>query len=176
MNNFSSEILRTSAAFKLDPDLVAAQVMIESGSDEWAFKPEPRYQYFWDVSTRKPFRAVTDAELLAKTPPIDFPCLAGSQSQEWLGQQTSWGLLQIMGAVARENGFRGAFLSELCDPVTNLTLGCGHLAELLQWAQGNFDQALAAYNGGKGGNITPPFRNQAYADKIMNTWRHLRAS
>jgi soluble lytic murein transglycosylase-like protein len=28
-------------------------------------------------------------------------------------------------------------------------------------------RALAAYNGGKGGNITPPYRNQPYADKVL---------
>lgn len=173
MNNYSGEILTTAASFKLDPDLVAAQVHVESGGDPWAWNPEPAYRYFWDVKKRAPFRAVTTLEILSETPPMDFPCLLGDNDQEWWAQQASWGLLQLIGAVAREHGFRGNYLSELCDPVLNLTLGCKHLSELLDWAKGNTTQALAAYNGGKRGNEAAPFHNQVYASRVLNARRIL---
>lgn len=173
MTSYSSEILTTAATFKLDPDLVAAQVQVESGADAWAWNPEPRYRYFWDVKNNRAFRAVTDAEIGSEVPPSDFRCLAGDPDQEWWGQQASWGLLQLMGAVARENGFTGNYLTELCDPVVNLSIGCNHLSELILWAKGNVPQALAAYNGGKGGNSVAPFRNQSYADKVLKVRKTL---
>lgn len=168
MNNYGGEILIAASSFKLDPDLVAAQVQVESGGRAWAWNPEPAYRYFWDVKASAPFRKVTTLEALSENAPQDFPCLAGDKDQEWWAQQASWGLLQIMGAVAREHGFKGLYLTELCDPVINLTLGCKHLSELLDWAKGNTTQALAAYNGGKGGNNALPFRNQVYADRVLN--------
>ena len=36
----------------------------------------------------------------------------------------SWGLMQVMGQVAREMGFDGTFLSALCDPEQGLAIGC----------------------------------------------------
>jgi soluble lytic murein transglycosylase-like protein len=38
---------------------------------------------------------------------------------------------------------------------------------LLRWADGDEERALAAYNGGKGGNSVRPFRNAAYAAKVL---------
>ena len=36
----------------------------------------------------------------------------------------SWGLMQVMGQVARETGFDALFLSALCEPVQGLAVGC----------------------------------------------------
>lgn len=160
-----------ATAHAIDPVLVTALTRVESDGNPWAWNPEPKYRYFWDVSRRAPFRAVQPDELLAKTPPPDFPTLRGDRDQEWWGQQASWGLMQIMGGVARERGFIGPYLTELCDPTVNLTYGCAYLATLLVWSHGNLRQALAAYNGGKGGNEVPPYRNQAYVDRVFKQAR-----
>lgn len=165
--NFSSEILLATSRFGLDPDLVAAQVQVESNEDPWAWNPEPGYRYLWDVKRWRPFRTLTLQELGDEKPPSDFSSLAGDPDQEWWGQQASWGLMQVMGGVAREKGFRGPYLTMLCDPKTNIALGCQILAELLNWSHGNLDQALSAYNGGKGGNEKEPFRNIDYARKVQ---------
>jgi soluble lytic murein transglycosylase-like protein len=162
------DALRDAArSFGLDPLLVRALVEVESGGDPYAWNPEPGYRYFWDVRKRQPFRPVTAAEVRSKHPPADFVCLAGDPDQEWWGQQVSWGLMQVMGAVARERGFRGRYLPQLCAIASNLTYGCGHLAVLLAWARNDQEQALAAYNGGRGGNSQRPFRNAAYAAKVL---------
>lgn len=170
---YAAEI--TVAAYKhgLDADTLEAQVLVESGGEACAWNPEPRYRYFWNVRARKPFRTVTGAELASKVPPADFPTLAGDPDQEWWAQQASWGLLQIMGAVAREHGLRDPYLTSLCDVTMNLNLGALHLAVLLDWAGGDYARALAAYNGGRGGNERPPFRNQPYADKVFAMRRKL---
>lgn len=147
-------IEHVAAARSLDPNLVEAFVLKESSGDRWAWNPEPRYRYLWNVRTQQPFRALTFAEQASEQPPADFPCLAGDRDQEWWGQQASWGLLQVMGAVAREHGFTGRFLTELCDPGVNLTIGCTVLAQLLTWSGGDIRKAAAAYNGGRGGYTT----------------------
>jgi hypothetical protein len=131
--------------FGLEPALVAAFVMQESGGKPDAWNPEPRYQWFWDVRQQKPFRKVTQAEITSKFPPADFPCLAGDRDQEWWGQQASWGLLQLMGAAARETGCRLEYLTGLCDPTEGLKWGCQWLARLVnRFAAG----AVSAYNAG----------------------------
>lgn len=164
---YSGLILTTAATFKLNPDLLAAQIHVESEGNEYAWNPEPQYRYLWNVRTNTPFRPLTAAEGVSEIPPADFPFLAGDRDQEWWGQQASWGLLQVMGGVAREHGFKSPYLTELCDPVINLTIACQHLSNLLLWSKGDITQALAAYNGGKGGNSKLPFRNQAYADRVF---------
>ncbi|MGH9776079.1 MAG: lytic transglycosylase domain-containing protein [Candidatus Acidiferrales bacterium] len=60
----------------------------------------------------------------------------------------SWGLMQVMGQVAREFGFARIFLSELCDPATGLDIGSKILAHKVSVAQGNLRDALLAWNGG----------------------------
>jgi len=149
----------------LEALLVEALVEQESSGNSWAHNPEPRYRYLWDVSRRKPFRGLTALEIASETPPVDFPTLAGDRDQEWWNQQASWGLMQVMGAVARELGFRGPYLTELCDPRVNLPLGCEKLAQNRIWAGGDVFQALAAYNAGRGGWHSP--QGQAYAASVL---------
>src|SRR3972149_8253567 len=108
----------------LDPKLVTAIIVQESNWNPWAWNPEPRYRWFWDVRKNMPFRKVTDQEILNKFPPSDFSTLSGDRDQEWWAQQASWGLMQIMGAVARECGFRGPYLPAILDPFDNITYGC----------------------------------------------------
>lgn len=163
---YTTEIVAAATTHGLLPAVVEAQVLVESGGHPFAWNPEPRYRYFWDVRRDRPFRAVTSVEVLSKVPPADFPCLAGDPDQEWWAQQASWGLLQILGAVAREHGLLAPYLPQLCDVVTNLDVACAHLAGLVTWAGGDVDQALAAYNGGKAGNSQRPFRTQAYVDRV----------
>jgi soluble lytic murein transglycosylase-like protein len=173
---YREQIEEAAAKHKLDPNLVEAIVVVESSGDPWAWNPEPHYRYLWDVRRSRPFRRLTPAEIASQIPPSDFSALAGDRDQEWWAQQASWGLMQIMGAVARENGFKGRFLTELSDPVVNLEYGCKHLAGLMRWAKWNATQALAAYNGGRAGNVTPPYRNQGYANKALKVLEAIRAA
>jgi hypothetical protein len=151
----------------LDPKLVTAMVMVESEGDIGAWNPEQRYRYFWDVKLWKPFRPVTDIEIASEFPPKDFKALKGDPDNEWWAQQASWGLMQVMGAVAREFGFRENYLTGLCrDAGTGLLFGCRVLQGHLKWSRGVVDQAVAAYNGGRVGNDKPPYRNATYIAKV----------
>lgn len=185
---FRAEIETAAEARALDPDLIEALVEQESAGDQNAWNPEPKYRYFWNVRTGRPFRRVSELEVAAKFPPRDFPTLAGDPDQEWWGQQASWGLTQIMGAVAREHGYTGKYLPALCsDVAVNLAIGVEHLAGNIKWAaalyvgleSGRLASAtragLAAYNGGRGGNApTGPLRNGAYADKVLARFHRIR--
>lgn len=168
-----SDALAAAERHGLPPDMVLAVITIESSWEPYAWNPEPRYRYLWDVRQRRPFRALTSDEVTSKFPPSDFSTLAGDADQEFWGQQASWGLMQVMGAVAREHGFRGAYLPMLCDPLLNLEYGCKHLAMQYRWARSNITQTLAAYNGGRGGNVKPPYRNAAYALKVQQKMTNL---
>jgi len=89
-------------------------------------------------------------------------------------QRTSWGLMQIMGAVARERGFRG-WLTELCDPQANLEWGCKHLRWMIDHnnAYGLPDYRIkpedlaAAWNAGKARFVDGKYTNQSYVDRVV---------
>ena len=185
---FAAELEAAAARSSIDPLLLTALVEHESGNDPHAWNPEPRYRYLWNVRTRAPFRRVTELELVSKFPPNDFPTLAGDPDQEWWAQQASWGLTQIMGAVAREHGYRGRYLTALVvDVAANLELGAEHLASQITWARREYvglesgrqalatRAGLAAYNGGRGGNSPKgPLRNATYADRVLEIYRRIR--
>jgi soluble lytic murein transglycosylase-like protein len=164
--DLETKIVLLARAHGLDPALLRAQVATESGGDPWAYNPEQRYVYFWDVDGWKPFRKVTSEESASEYPPRDFPTLAGDRDQEWWAQQASWGIMQVMGAVAREHGYREPWLTRLCDLDVGLLYGCKVMQSLMRWSGGVTDQALAAYNGGRAGNARPPYRNAAYVAKV----------
>lgn len=165
MTGYTCEIASAAERCQLPAALVEALVMVESGGNPWAWNPEPHYRYLWDVVKKRPFRTLTPEERASERPPADFPAVAGDRDQEWWGQQASWGLCQVMGAVARERGFTGPYLPQLCDPQTNLIIGCRHLRAMLEWADGDMEKALGAYNAGIGGYNSALGRQ--YAAKVF---------
>ncbi len=123
----------------LDPYVLAALVQQESAGMSSAIRYEPDYAYLWDVEKNAPFRGA----LNPKTFPTFRPC---SSATEWMAQKTSWGCTQVMGAVAREMGFRGTFLSELTDPTVGVEYGARLLSKLLKKYE--LEDALSSYNAG----------------------------
>jgi hypothetical protein len=166
----------TAAAHGLPVELIAAIVEVESTNNQWAWNPEPAYRYLWDVKRNAPFRSLNAAEVASKRPPADFPALAGDRDQEWWAQQASWGLVQVMGGVARECGFRGPYLTELCEPKTCLEYGCRHLANLHRrfYTRWGWDGVIAAYNAGSPRFNGRVFENQQYVDKVRKALRGAR--
>lgn len=162
-------IQAAAAGSGLPPVLIGALVEQESRGNPWAWNPEPHYSYLWDVKRRGPFRSLTPAEIASERPPADFPTLGGDRDQEWWAQQASWGLMQVMGAVARECGYREPYLPALLDPQTNLEYGCRHLANLKRrFFNGHgWDGVIAAYNAGSPRmDETEQYVNQNYVDQV----------
>lgn len=161
-------IAAQAVAFSLPYNLVHAVVQHESSRDPYAWNPEPPYRYYVNVVTNQPFRKCTPAELASEKPPADFPSGAGARDAEWWGQAASWGLMQVMGAVARELGYKG-HLPGLCDPAAGMKFGCYHLANLRKryFAQFGWDGVVAAYNAGSPRLLESGlFDNQDYVDAI----------
>lgn len=166
---FTQEITAAASRHGLPPDLVTAIVAVESAGNPWAWNPEPRYRYYWDVRTNTFFRAPSPQELASERPPADFRALGGDPDQEWWAQAASWGLMQVMGAVAREYGFEAPYLTKLLDPLPNLEYGCRHLARLRNryLRQHGWDGVIAAYNAGSPRKSEAGlWGNQPYVDKV----------
>ena len=151
------------------PQYVLAIITVESHGNPWAWNPEPKYRFLWNVRTDAAFRKLTAAEIESEIPPFDFPAPAGAdRDAEYWGQSASWGLMQVMGAVAREDGYTDPFLTGLCDPLEGATRGTRHFAGLMG-RYGKAESAIAAYNAGSprylpGGRV---FVNQGYVDKVL---------
>src|SRR5579864_2482097 len=107
----------------LDPALVCAVIEQESAWDAHAIRYEPGFR----------------ARYVA---PLGLP------PTEEVARSISWGLMQVMGQVAREHGFNGKFLSALCDPAAGLDIGCTVLASKLSAAGNDVARGLELWNGG----------------------------
>jgi len=122
---------KAAAAHSLDPALVCAVAEQESGWNPWAMRYEPAFfsKYVAPLYTNNKISA-----------------------SEAYARGFSWGLMQVMGQVAREAGFDALFLSALCDPEHGLAVGCKVLRKKLDAANGDATRALLAWNGGGNAN------------------------
>lgn len=132
------------------PELVCAVIEQESAWNPWAMRYEAGFYGRY-------IEPMLEAHTLKRMSPL---CSIETEAH---GRAFSWGLLQVMGQVARERGFLGAFLSELCDPETGIEFGCRHLTFKIGQAQGNVERALQLWNGG--GNAT-------YSAEVMSRVAH----
>lgn len=150
--------------------IALALVQVESGFNPYGWNPEPKYNYLWDIKNNRPFRRLTAQELACKFPPRDFSAPAGvDPDAEYWGQQASWGLGQLMGANARGLGFKGKFLTELCDPTVGLRLALLHLSKTREQflPRAGWQGVMAAYNAGSPRKADDgTWDNQEYVDKI----------
>jgi soluble lytic murein transglycosylase-like protein len=128
---------RAAAVQSLDPALVCAVVEQESGWNPWAIRYEPLFfaKYVAPLYTNNKVSA-----------------------SEAYARGFSWGLMQVMGQVARETGFDPVFLSSLCDPDQGLAIGCKVLRRKLDSMAGDTLRGLLAWNGGS---------NTAYPAQVL---------
>jgi len=128
---------------EISVDLVLALIWQESAGNEWAIRHEYAYQYFYNY---KDHYALYDRNQSVSGNRIKAQTILGLT--EFFAQSTSWGLLQIMGAAARERGFKARYLSELCDPQANLLFGLKHLHEWgFNYGKLDIKPALTRWNG-----------------------------
>lgn len=133
---------KAAATHSLDPALVCAVIEQESAWNPWAMRYEPAFfsKYVANLYTNNKISA-----------------------SEAYARGFSWGLMQVMGQVARELGFDGTFLSALCDPEQNLAIGCKLLRKKLDAMSGDVTRGLLAWNGGA---------NPAYATQVLARRAH----
>ena len=156
--------------YQLPRDVVLAICRQESNLNRWVTRSEPEFRYLWDCVGNKPYLAHAQ-DLHSCVAPADFHGCPGdgeSATTEWVNQRKSWGLMQPMGSLARELGFRGP-LGQLLDIPTNLDVGCRHLVELhgKYFPKFGWSGVYAAYNSGSPALDGKQFKDQAYVDGVI---------
>lgn len=127
---------QTAAAHGIDPVLVCAVVEQESEWEPAALRYEPAF-FTKYIMPQYAANKISATEAHARG--------------------FSWGLLQLMGEVAREEGYTGHMV-DLCQPAIGLDRGCIHLSKKLDQHHGDVTLGLLAWNGGS---------NQMYPQEVI---------
>jgi hypothetical protein len=143
-DSINSNIVQLASLFKFDPELIAAFVEVETSGLSFRVRHEPSWHYF-------------------VTPEKFAPMMGITLDTEKVLQSCSWGLMQIMGSVARERGFYSD-LPRLTDNYLGIYYGCCQLNYLRTKFNYSRDELISAYNAGH-----PTKSNQSYVDKV-NYW------
>lgn len=141
----------------LDWRLVAAICQTESGGNAWAIRFEPQYKWFWKI------------EECAKAAKASEPTMRSMQA-------TSWGLMQVMGAVAYENGFpKNQFVTRLLVPSESIEYGCRLLSKLWN-REHQTDRMIASYNAGsvRVDPVSGKIVNEFYINKVLGLMGSIR--
>ena len=149
---YADLIAAAAARHQLPAALISAICRVESSFNPHAIRYEPDFFSTYIMPCK-----------LKEVPPCSF-------RTEQRARAMSWGLMQIMGQVARERGFAGIFLSELCLPEVGIDYGCRQLRHLADryLAEWDWPGVIAAYNAGsprKDG--TGSFVNQNYVNHVQ---------
>ena len=128
----------TAAQHSLDPALICAIVEQESAWDPHAIRYEPAFRTRYVA-------------------PLGLP------PTEEVARSISWGLMQVMGQVAREHSFTAKSLAALCNPATGLEIGCAVFATKLCTNANEVERALTLWNGGA---------NTTYAAQVLARVAH----
>lgn len=114
-----------AAKYLLDCALICAMAEHESSWNPWAVRFEPAFE----------------ARYIKPSNPAMPTTLE-------LTEAMSFGLMQIMGETAKELGFGGKFLTELCDPDVGMDFGCKKLRRCFDLKGPSTALVLLCYNGG----------------------------
>lgn len=151
------QIIVECRSFGIDWAMGLAIAEVESDFNPWAVRFEPNWKYPYQV----------DKMARSMNPVI-------TSATEGVLQATSWGVMQLMGTVARELGYRD-HLTRLVDPALNISLGLRHLARLKRTGY-TVDDWIASYNAGSPKKFPNGiYANQAYVDKVGRAWERWKS-
>ncbi len=157
LNSINTLITQYGLLFSIPTTWMQAIITQESQFNTYAIRYEPNYRY-----TYKP-------EYYAKASALV------SLNTEMMTQKMSWGLAQIMGGLAREQGHNG-LMGELLDPETNIKHLCIRIKDLRKISVIP-DDIFAMFNGGPGAihKSGGKYSNQSYIDSIHSHLQNLPA-
>ena len=150
MDNVVEIIQRYSKLFIADEILVQAIIKKETNWVPCRTRYEPGWRYFYNPAKYAQHLFIT----------IDT---------EKVLQAQSWGLMQIMGSVARELGFDD-YMPKLIEPENGLMFGIKKLSQL-SFKYDDIRDVISAYNAGEPKKIGGlRYINQEYVDDVMNNY------
>ena len=153
LNLIYSECIR----LRCNPNIIAAIVSTESNGNPYAVRYEERYSYVLseeEIESHAKYNSVTNIT-------------------ELVNQKHSVGLMQIMFANMRAQGFKGSF-AESFGQKENLHHGIIFFNNLFDRYDNSFEDAVSAYNqGSPRKNKNGKYSNQKYVDKVMKKYRFL---
>lgn len=151
-----SLVKRLSDLEGVDPRITLAIIGAESAGHASAMRYEPHYKW-----TYKPHVFAASNNITEET--------------ELLSQKISWGLMQVMGGVAREHGHT-SMLSELIYPEIGIRMGAAHLRKrCLKYPI--LGDVFAAYNAGtpkKQAGFYAPKSTHLYVQKTMQLYETIK--
>lgn len=136
---------------ELEPPMVGAIIIQESGGNPFAVRYEPNYRWLWPPGG-----------------PIVTPRGVSVETERFM-QMCSFGAMQIMGATARELGFNHPYLTVLCMPTEGVEWGCRYLASLRRRFGTDPQRYVSAYNAGS------PFPGSTYVESVMRRYETLKS-
>lgn len=148
MTDIDNLIESYALKYDLDKDLIKAIVMVESSGKTFAVRFEPGYRWLYYPRELASKNNVTHETMVTI-------------------QSMSWGLMQIMGATAYEQGFpQDQLVSQLVLPHLGIDYGCKFLKSLFRRYNLESD-VIAAYNAGSPKKLdSGMYNNQRYVDKV----------
>ena len=155
---YRPEIERAAKAHNVPAPLIAAVIQEESRFDQWATRAEPLY-----YKNRKVRRAAMRWIRAHPGGPNQFTELAD--------RSRSYGLMQIMGETAREQGFASPFLAALYIPDNAIAHGATLIKRLLARYKNDTLSAISAYNQGSAKKRRGVFANARYVYRVTIAWR-----
>jgi soluble lytic murein transglycosylase-like protein len=147
VSDYRAALLTECDKHGVDPVWMEAIIQVESAGRTYATRYEPGWSYY-------------------EVPEYWANRLGQTVETEMNGQRVSWGLCQIMGGTARHLGFSGYF-PELCLPSVGVHFGVLCFSKKLKKYDGNYQDAVAAYNAGTVKKIGQYYSNQRYVDKVV---------
>jgi soluble lytic murein transglycosylase-like protein len=142
-------IISESYLCAIEPELICAFIWQESGGETRAIRFEDKIHFNYT------------ANKYAKQLNI-------SQITEVNCQNTSFGLLQILGVKARELGFEG-YLTDLLIPEIGLKYGCKNLG-ILNKKYKNMEDVIVSYNSGSPLRRDGKYINEEYLESVKLRW------
>jgi soluble lytic murein transglycosylase-like protein len=155
---YYSEIDLAARAHRLPAALLAGVIQEESRFAEWATRMEPRYMRSRTVLNE----AVRWSRAHGGVP---------NAYTELADRARSYGLMQIMGETAREQGFGARYLAELYLPHNSIEHGTLLLAKLMKRYSNDTLAAISAYNQGSARKHRGIFANARYVYRVTLAWR-----
>jgi hypothetical protein len=155
---FQKELDSVARKHHLPVALLAAIVQEESQFNAFAVRTEPSYL--------KKKLVIRQARKWSR----DHGGIPTYETELYL-RATSMGLAQPMGEVAREQGFRARFLSELIMPFNSLDEGAKLLQSKLRKYKSDTLSAISAYNQGSNKKRRGVYLNARYVYRVTVAWR-----